>query len=94
MPAALWARRLLLTAVGAGATSVLLPVLLPSTVPRLKRLLLSTAGSADSSLPSGALDGLQLQPVGAAGSLSAELLPLATLWQDQTLVLHVMRRFG
>lgn len=88
----IWVRRSFLTVVAAGATSVLLLVLVPSTAPRLKRLL-TTAGSRS---PGGALalDGLRLQPVGPAGSLNAELLPLANLWQDQTLVLHVMRRCG
>ena len=97
-----WAKRLLQTAVATGAVGALLPVLVPSATPQIKRMLLMSRGSTEqpsTAATAGTLSALQLQPVDPRAVtpkplLLDELVSIGSLWQDQTLVLHVMRRFG
>ena len=89
-----WAKRLLQTAVATGAVSVLVPVLMPSTVPEIKRLLLVSAGSSEPAISTSSLSALQIQPVRGGRLVPDERVGLSTLWEDRTLILHVTRRFG
>ena len=94
MAAGRWAKRLLQTAVATGAVSVLVPVLMPSAVPEIKRLLLMTSGSSAPASNTSALSTLQIQPVRGGHLIPHERVNLTTLWEERTLILHVMRRFG
>eukprot|EP01046_Picozoa_sp_COSAG06_P075162 COSAG06_NODE_23341_length_695_cov_0.744966_2_plen_66_part_01 len=65
-------------------------------------MLLMSRGSTEqpsTAATAGPLSALQLQPVDPRAVapkplLLDELVSIGSLWQDQTLVLHVMRRFG
>lgn len=94
MVAGQWVKRLLQTAVATGAVSVLVPVLMPSAGPQIKRLL-STSGSSEPDVSgTGSFGTLQIQPVRHGHVVPDERVGLSALWADRTLILHVMRRFG